>query len=131
MRIGVVGLGYVGLPLVVAFCEAGHEVVGVDTDSRMVEALASGRSHIEDVPDASLAAISRRFRPTTRYAELAQTDAVIVAVPTPLTPNRLRAAAIGGFEVAAREQLPEEESLAHLALLAHRKSNATLIAPVS
>ncbi len=88
MRIGVVGLGYVGLPLVVAFCEAGHEVVGVDTDSRMVEALASGRSHIEDVPDASLAAISRRFRPTTRYAELAQTDAVIVAVPTPLTQNR-------------------------------------------
>ena len=51
MRIGVVGLGYVGLPLVVAFCEAGHEVVGVDTDSRMVEALASGRSHIEDVSD--------------------------------------------------------------------------------
>jgi UDP-N-acetyl-D-glucosamine dehydrogenase len=88
MRIGVVGLGYVGLPLVVAFCEAGHEVVGVDTDSRMVEALASGRSHIEDVPDASLAAISGRFRPTTRYAELAQTDAVIVAVPTPLTQNR-------------------------------------------
>ena len=88
MRIGVVGLGYVGLPLVVAFCEAGHEVVGVDTDSRMVEALASGRSHIEDVPDASLAAIAGRFRPTTRYAELAQTDAVIVAVPTPLTQNR-------------------------------------------
>jgi UDP-N-acetyl-D-glucosamine dehydrogenase len=88
MRIGVVGLGYVGLPLVVAFCEAGHEVVGVDTDSRMVEALASGRSHIEDVPDAALAAISGRFRPTTRYAELAQTDAVIVAVPTPLTQNR-------------------------------------------
>ena len=88
MRIGVVGLGYVGLPLVVAFCEAGHEVVGVDTDSRMVEALASGRSHIEDVSDASLASISGRFRPTTRYAELAQTDAVIVAVPTPLTRNR-------------------------------------------
>jgi UDP-N-acetyl-D-glucosamine dehydrogenase len=88
MRIGVVGLGYVGLPLAVAFCEAGHEVVGVDTDSRVVEALAAGRSHIEDVADPVLAAVAGRLRPTTRYADLAQTDAVIVAVPTPLTRNR-------------------------------------------
>jgi UDP-N-acetyl-D-glucosamine dehydrogenase len=88
MKIGVVGLGYVGLPLVVAFCEAGYDVVGVDTDSRMVERLAAGRSHIEDVSDATLAAIGGRFRPTTRYADLAQTGAVIVAVPTPLTRNR-------------------------------------------
>jgi UDP-N-acetyl-D-glucosamine dehydrogenase len=88
MKIGVVGLGYVGLPLVVAFCEAGYDVVGVDTDSRMVERLAAGRSHIEDVSDATLAAIAGRFRPTTRYADLAQTGAVIVAVPTPLTRNR-------------------------------------------
>ncbi len=49
MRIGIVGLGYVGLPLAVAFCEAGHEVVGVDTDARTVEALARRQSHIEDV----------------------------------------------------------------------------------
>jgi UDP-N-acetyl-D-glucosamine dehydrogenase len=88
MRIGVVGLGYVGLPLAVAFCEAGHEVVGVDTDSRVVEALAAGRSHIEDVPDPVLAGVGDRLRPSTRYADLAKTDAVIVAVPTPLTRNR-------------------------------------------
>ena len=88
MRIGVVGLGYVGLPLAVAFCEAGHEVVGVDTDSRVVEALAAGRSHIEDVPDPVLAGVRDRLRPSTRYADLAKTDAVIVAVPTPLTRNR-------------------------------------------
>jgi UDP-N-acetyl-D-glucosamine dehydrogenase len=88
MRIGVVGLGYVGLPLAVAFCEAGHEVVGVDTDSRVVEALAAGRSHIEDVPDPVLAGVADRLRPSTRYADLAKTDAVIVAVPTPLTRNR-------------------------------------------
>ena len=56
MRIGVVGLGYVGLPLVVAFCEAGHEVVGVDANSGVVEGLRSGRSHIEDVPDHVLIA---------------------------------------------------------------------------
>ena len=88
MKIGIVGLGYVGLPLAVAFCEAGHEVVGVDTDARVAEALASGSSHIEDVSDEVLGGISDRFRPTTRYADLAKVDAIVVAVPTPLTRNR-------------------------------------------
>ena len=88
MKIGVVGLGYVGLPLVVAFAEAGHDVVGVDVDARVVASLGRGRSHIEDVPDERLRAISERFHPTPRYADLAKVDAVVVAVPTPLTPNR-------------------------------------------
>jgi len=88
MRIGVVGIGYVGLPLAVAFADAGHEVVGLDVDSRVVDALAAGRSHIEDVPDETLSSIAGRFRPTTRYADLAKVDAVVVAVPTPLTRNR-------------------------------------------
>jgi UDP-N-acetyl-D-glucosamine dehydrogenase len=86
--IGIVGLGYVGLPLAVAFAEAGLDVVGVDTDGRVVEALGAGRSHIEDVSDDELAQMGERFRPTTRYAELAKVDAVVVAVPTPLTRNR-------------------------------------------
>ncbi len=88
MKIGVVGLGYVGLPLVVAFCEEGHEVIGVDADTRVVEGLEARRSHIEDVPDSTLAAVSGRFHATTRYAELAKVDAILVAVPTPLTANR-------------------------------------------
>jgi UDP-N-acetyl-D-glucosamine dehydrogenase len=88
MRIGIVGLGYVGLPLAVAFAEAGQEVVGVDVDGRVVEALSAGRSHVEDVPDGVLAGIRERFHPSTRYAELAKVDAVVVAVPTPLTRNR-------------------------------------------
>ena len=87
-RIGIVGLGYVGLPLAVAFAEAGQDVVGVDTDGRVVEALGSGRSHVEDVPGEALAGVRDRFHPTTRYAELAKVDAVVVAVPTPLTRNR-------------------------------------------
>ena len=87
-RIGIVGLGYVGLPLAVAFAEAGQDVVGVDSDGRVVEALRSGRSHVEDVSDEALAGIRDRFHPTTRYAELAKVDAVVVAVPTPLTRNR-------------------------------------------
>ena len=88
MKIGVVGLGYVGLPLVVAFAEAGHEVVGVDVNARVVASLGEGRSHIEDVSDETLQRILERFHPTPRYADLAKVDAVIVAVPTPLTANR-------------------------------------------
>jgi UDP-N-acetyl-D-glucosamine dehydrogenase len=88
MKIGVVGLGYVGLPLAVAFCEAGHEVIGVDTETRIVEALDAGHSHVEDVPDESLHAIRSSLKVTNRYADLAKVDAIIVAVPTPLTRNR-------------------------------------------
>jgi UDP-N-acetyl-D-glucosamine dehydrogenase len=88
MRIGIVGLGYVGLPLAVAFGEAGHEVVGVDVDARLVEALGAGRTHVEDVTSEELAGIRDRFQPSTRYADLAQVEAVVVAVPTPLTRNR-------------------------------------------
>src|SRR3954447_17186101 len=88
MKVGIIGLGYVGLPLAVAFCEAGHEVVGVDTDSRTVEALSRSSSHIEDVADERLAAVGGAFHPTTRYAELATVDAAVIAVPTPLTRNR-------------------------------------------
>jgi UDP-N-acetyl-D-glucosamine dehydrogenase len=88
MTIGVVGLGYVGLPLAVAFAEAGHSVVGVDRDSRVTQALSEGRSHIEDVPDDALRAIGERLHATTRYAELAKVESIVVAVPTPLTQNR-------------------------------------------
>jgi UDP-N-acetyl-D-glucosamine dehydrogenase len=88
MTIGVVGLGYVGLPLAVAFAEAGHDVVGVDVDSRVTQALGEGRSHIEDISDETLRAIGESFHATTRYAELAKVDAIVVAVPTPLTQNR-------------------------------------------
>jgi UDP-N-acetyl-D-glucosamine dehydrogenase len=88
MKIGVVGLGYVGVPLAVAFCEAGHTVIGVDSSRSRVEALARGESHIEDISDARLRRVLPRFQPTVRYAELSQAEAVLIAVPTPLTPNR-------------------------------------------
>jgi UDP-N-acetyl-D-glucosamine dehydrogenase len=88
MKIGIVGLGYVGLPLAVAFAEAGHEVVGLDADSRKLESLAEGRSYVEDVPDAALAPLRDRLRPTGRHQDLADCAAVIVCVPTPLTGSR-------------------------------------------
>jgi len=87
-RVGIVGLGYVGLPLAVAFAEEGHEIVGVDTDARLVAAIEAGESHIEDVPSERLRAVAARISATTDYARLSDCDAVLIAVPTPLTRNR-------------------------------------------
>src|SRR6476469_43439 len=87
-RVGVVGLGYVGLPLAVAFAEAGHDVVGVDTDARRVAGIAGGESHIEDISSERLRAVGERISATTDYDRLADCDAVLIAVPTPLTSNR-------------------------------------------
>src|SRR5918992_1103754 len=88
MRIGIIGLGYVGLPIGVAFAEAGHEVIGLDTDARRIAAVQNGESYIEDVSSERLAAIGDRIRGTARYADLSKCDAVTIAVPTPLTRNR-------------------------------------------
>ena len=88
MQIGIIGLGYVGLPLAVAFAEAGCEVVGLDVDQDKVEALNAGRSYIEDVPDSSLEPLAERLRATADYAELAACEAVILCVPTPLSDSR-------------------------------------------
>ncbi len=88
MQIGIVGLGYVGLPLAVAFAEAGNGVTGLDLDAAKVDSLNAGRSYIEDVPDSALAPLGDRLRATASYAELAGCEAAIVCVPTPLTRSR-------------------------------------------
>jgi UDP-N-acetyl-D-glucosamine dehydrogenase len=87
MTIGVIGLGYVGLPLAVAFAEAGQRVIGVDTSAEKVNLLRNGESYIEDVPTDRLQAVSHRIEATTRVGRLALADAIIVCVPTPLTAN--------------------------------------------
>jgi UDP-N-acetyl-D-glucosamine dehydrogenase len=86
--VGIIGLGYVGLPLAVAFAQEGCDVVAVDSDARKIEALSAGESYVEDVPSQTLRACLERIRPTTRYAGLAEAEAVLICVPTPLTPNR-------------------------------------------
>jgi UDP-N-acetyl-D-glucosamine dehydrogenase len=86
--VGVVGLGYVGLPLAVAFAREGCEVIAVDVDARKVAAIAAGESYIEDVPSAALRELAPRLHASARYADLARADAVLICVPTPLTPNR-------------------------------------------
>src|SRR5207248_11332655 len=88
MSVGVVGLGYVGLPLVVAFAEAGEQVVAVDIDPRKVAAVKNGESYIEDIPSERLGAVQSLIHVTAHYQPLARTDAAINCVPTPLTPNR-------------------------------------------
>src|SRR5437588_808574 len=88
MSVGVIGLGYVGLPLAVAFAEAGEQVVAVDVDEAKVAAIERGESHIEDVPSERLRAALGAIEASTHYAPLARCDAVLICVPTPLTPNR-------------------------------------------
>jgi UDP-N-acetyl-D-glucosamine dehydrogenase len=86
--VGVIGLGYVGLPLAVAFAQEGCEVIALDVDSRKVEAIRAGESYIEDVPDERLAAVLENIHASTRYADLTRADAVLICVPTPLSRNR-------------------------------------------
>ncbi|MFI4991754.1 MAG: nucleotide sugar dehydrogenase [Solirubrobacterales bacterium] len=86
--VGIIGLGYVGLPLAVAFAKEGCDVIAVDLDSRKIEAIEAGDSYIEDVPSELLGELNERIHASTRYARLAKADAVIICVPTPLTRNR-------------------------------------------
>ena len=119
MKIGIVGLGYVGLPLAVAFAGAGHEVVCLDSDRRKVESLSEGRSYIEDVADAALAPLGERLRPTSSYADLVSCSAAILCVPTPLSSSRepdltyLLEAATSLSEVLQPDQLVVLESTSY------------------
>jgi UDP-N-acetyl-D-glucosamine dehydrogenase len=88
MKVGVIGLGYVGLPLAVAFAEAECEVVGVDADARRVERLQRGESDIVDISSERLRAIAERFMATEDYRNLAACDVTIICVPTPLANHR-------------------------------------------
>lgn len=86
--VGIIGLGYVGLPLAVAFAEQGCEIVAMDVDHRKVRMIGEGESYIEDVPSERLAAVSDRIEAATSPVALGRADAVIVCVPTPLSANR-------------------------------------------
>src|SRR4051812_16299093 len=81
----VVGLGYVGLPLAVEMARTGHKVIGLDRSEEVVAGLAAGRSHIDDIDDATVAGLGERFRPTTDPSCIAEADTVVVCVPTPLS----------------------------------------------
>ena len=88
--IGVIGMGYVGLPLGAAIASAGYRVTGFDIDPDKVKALNQGRSYIAAVNDADLARLigSGNFRASADFPELTRCDIIIICVPTPLTRYR-------------------------------------------
>jgi UDP-N-acetyl-D-glucosamine dehydrogenase len=88
--VGVVGLGYVGLPLVTGFARAGFPVLGFDVDPAKISSLTARRSYIAHIPNSILEELHRdaRFGATSDFSRLAEADAILVCVPTPLTPHR-------------------------------------------
>ena len=92
--VGIIGLGYVGLPLVLRFCEVGFKVLGFDTDASKVERLNRGESYIKHIPSSRLAALltpregAGQFAATHDLGRLGEPDVLIICVPTPLTSKR-------------------------------------------
>lgn len=85
-KIAVIGQGYVGLPLALLFVKKGFTVLGIDVDSRKIEALRQGQSYLPDVRDEEIkSGISAgRFYPTDRFSDVTEADAIVICVPTPL-----------------------------------------------
>jgi len=100
--VAVIGLGYVGLPLATSFAEVGFTVVGFDVSNRVVDGLNSGRSHIDDVPDARIAALraNGRFAATAVPADLSAADVIFICVPTPF--DKAKTPDLGYVEAATR-----------------------------
>ena len=87
--VGIIGLGYVGLPLARAFAAQNFRVLGFDVDTAKVQKLLTGRSYIKQIPDAAIREMRRLgFEATARFDRLGEVDAVIICVPTPLTESR-------------------------------------------
>src|SRR6266852_4944890 len=90
LKVGIIGCGYVGLPLALRFAEAGHRVTGFDTDPRKVTMLNAGKSYIEHIPHNKIQQFvnSRHFSATNDFARLKEADAILICVPTPLDERR-------------------------------------------
>ncbi|MBZ5528585.1 MAG: nucleotide sugar dehydrogenase [Acidobacteriia bacterium] len=90
LRVGIIGCGYVGLPLALRFAEAGHRVTGFDTDPEKVSKLNAGKTYIEHISQAKIQQFvnSKHFSATSDFSKLRQVDAVIICVPTPLDERR-------------------------------------------
>ncbi len=89
-RVGVVGMGYVGLPLGMAFAEAGFPVTGLDVDTRKVDSIGKGESYIKHIPSAPLKELTSagKLKATTDFSRAKEMDCIIICVPTPLTASR-------------------------------------------
>lgn len=87
-RVGIVGLGYAGLPLALAFAETGFDVVGIDVSDERVAMVNEGRSYLVDVPEERYDSVRGRLAATTDYAAVSDLDALTICVPTPLSKTR-------------------------------------------
>ncbi len=89
-KVGVVGLGYVGIPLIQAFVKAGFSTMGFDIDQKKIDRLLAGESYIGHIPSAWIAEIvdTKRFVPTADMRRLSEADAILICVPTPLSESR-------------------------------------------
>jgi len=90
LRVGIIGCGYVGLPLALRFAEAGHRVTGFDTDPEKVAKLNAGKTYIEHIPQTKIQQLvnSRHFSATGNFAQLEEVDVILICVPTPLDERR-------------------------------------------
>src|SRR5918995_1808474 len=113
-RVGIVGLGYAGLPLAMAFAEAGFDVTGVDLSQERVNAIGQGRSYLVDVPAQRYAAVEGRLTATTDYSAVSALDALTICVPTPLSKTRTPDLS---YVVAAAESVAEQLSPGQLVIL--------------
>ena len=84
----VIGLGYVGLPLILIMAKAGLKVVGLDIDKKRIKQINSGKSPVIDIKDDELHQILKKFKATSNWKEIKKADVIIIAVPTPLTKNK-------------------------------------------
>lgn len=87
-KVAVIGLGYVGLPLIIEFVKAGFSVTGFDIDETKVDSLKAGETYIKHIPAETIRGILPKFGPTTDFSRLAEMDAIVICVPTPLNKNR-------------------------------------------
>ena len=89
-HIGIIGLGYVGLPLAIEFCKAGFSVTGLDIDQEKIDLLAQGKSYIKHIPDKSINYLSQegKFKGGTDHSLISHLDCILICVPTPLNKNR-------------------------------------------
>src|ERR1700733_9858780 len=90
MQIGIIGCGYVGLPLALRFADVGHRVVGFDLDQTKVDKLNAGQSYIQHIPADKIRehVANKRFSATSDFTKLRDMDAVLICVPTPLDERR-------------------------------------------
>ncbi|MHC4180806.1 MAG: nucleotide sugar dehydrogenase, partial [Planctomycetota bacterium] len=89
-RVGIIGMGYVGLPLMHTYCDAGFTCVGFDVDTKKVSQLNAGKSYIKHIPSTVIKEVVSKgtFRATDKARDLRQCDAILICVPTPLTKQR-------------------------------------------